>query len=171
MKELFMVVLGLCTVFTSLSAISTPQQSLSDGLTLCLSEEEDVKRLACFDLLAKINQNKSIDLNPSHENITQLDNNLIKEKQQIDDFSKEDLVKTEEEKGLESITSSILNIKELLRGRLIIDLDNGQQWEQKDSKKIKLKVGDGVILKKGALGVVYLSKESGSRNIRVKRLK
>lgn len=170
MKISITVLLGISLVLIAESAFSAEDNELSNGLSDCLSEVLDDERLACFDQLAKNHLklsapqlDKEIALSPVQAK--------LKEKQLIADFSKEDLIKTDEEKGLDSITSTITKIKKLLRGRLIIDLENGQQWEQKDSAQIKLKEGDLILLKKGALGVVYLSNENSYRSIRVKRLK
>jgi len=90
---------------------------------------------------------------------------------QIDNFSKEDLKKTQKEKGPESISAVISKLKQLIRGQWVVHLENGQKWQQQDSAKIKLTVGDKVRLKKGSMGAVYLFKEGSHRNIRVKRLK
>ena len=88
-----------------------------------------------------------------------------------DDFAKEHIKKSEKEQGLESITSVITKLKKLIRGQWLITLENGQQWQQKDTAKLKLKVGDTILLKKAVMGAVYLYKDGSHRNIRVKRLK
>ena len=174
MRVSIIVLLGFCVGLVSSNAVSEVNKNLSDGLSRCLSVSIDQKRLNCFDDLAISNQTSREKLNSV---ITDNDFTASSEqekseiKQKIDDFAKEDLVKTVEEQGLESITSTITKIKKLLRGRLIIDLDNGQQWEQKDSTQINLKEGNIITLKKGALGAVFLSKENSNRSIRVKRLK
>lgn len=93
------------------------------------------------------------------------------EQKQIDNFAKEHLKKSKEEQGPSSIVSTIIKAKQLLRGQWVIELENGQKWQQKDTARIKLKVGNKIRLDKGALGAVYLYKEDSSRNIKVKRLK
>lgn len=92
------------------------------------------------------------------------------EKEQIDNFAREHLKTAKEEQGPSSIHSIIVKAKQLLRGQWVISLENGQKWQQKDTARIKLKVGNKVRLEKGAIGAVYLYKEDSSRNIRVKRL-
>jgi len=81
------------------------------------------------------------------------------------------LIKTAEEKGPESIIATISSVKQLVRGQWVFYFENGQKWQQQDTIKIKLKVGDTVRLKKGSMETVYLFKEGSHRNMRVKRLK
>jgi len=54
--------------------------------------------------------------------------------------------------------------------KLIITLDNGQVWRQLDTTTPRLKAGDTVVIRPKSLGSFMLSKGSGSRSIRVKRL-
>lgn len=154
------------------SAIASTNEVLVDGLSHCMSIENSEQRLNCFDDLA--NQNvKVISTVKANDEVatTQSEQVKLEEAKKIDDFSKEDLKKTEEEKGPDSIIATISNVKQLIRGQWVIYFENGQKWQQQDSAKIKLKIGDNVRLKKGSMGAVYLFKEDSHRNIRVKRLK
>jgi hypothetical protein len=91
---------------------------------------------------------------------------------QADAFAKQHLAKTAEEKAKEinEITASITKLTKLIRGEYKITLDNNQQWQQKDTTRISLKVGQKIVLMKGSLGSVYLKKEGTSKRIRVRRL-
>jgi hypothetical protein len=105
------------------------------------------------------------------EEVKELTQVKLKKAKDIDKFSNESLIKTQAEKGPDSITATISNLKKLLRGQWVIYFENGQKWQQKDIATVKLKVGDSVRLKKGSMGAVYLFKENSNRKIRVKRLK
>lgn len=161
--------LGLLIGLVSSSSFATSNNDLLDGMSNCLKVQMDEARLACFDQLAQLNR---VVLNANKSNNIPIAETVIKEEEKkIDDFSKEDLIKAEEEKGLESISSTISGVKQLIRGQWVIDLENGQKWQQKDYTEIKLKVTDKVNLKKGAFGAVSLLKEGSNRSIKVKRLK
>jgi len=54
--------------------------------------------------------------------------------------------------------------------KIIVELENGQVWQQIDSARLRLKVGDQVRIRSGRLGAYFLEKSSGSRAIRVQRV-
>ena len=179
MRVYLVVLITLCSVLVSPNIFSKAINSdVANGLSYCSKILNGEQRLACYDALAKkYFVNVKLDEPDTHkvvqikEPVVKSKKILVEDKQKIDDFSKEDLVKKDEDKGLESITSTITRIKKLIRGELVIDLENGQQWRQKDSTRINLKVGDEVVLKKGALGAVYFYKVGSNRSIKVRRLK
>lgn len=179
MRVNIIVLIALCSVLVSPSVFSKVINSdATDGLSYCSKILNGEKRLACYDELAKkyfvsvkLDEPDTHQVVQAKAPVTKVKNIIAEEKQKIDEFSKEDIIKKDEEKELESITSTVTSIKKLIRGELVIDLENGQQWRQKDSARISLKVGDEVILKKGALGAVYFYKVGSNRRIKVKRLK
>ncbi|MEL7185037.1 MAG: hypothetical protein AAFN50_01220 [Pseudomonadota bacterium] len=65
---------------------------------------------------------------------------------------------------------AVAAISKSATNKLTITLDNGQVWRQIDSTKLRLKVGDTVIIRAKSFGSFKLSKETGNRSIRVKRL-
>jgi hypothetical protein len=72
--------------------------------------------------------------------------------------------------SLESLEAKVAGIRDITNGRVLIDLDNGQVWRQVDTDvTVRLKAGDAVSIKRGALGSYWLS--SNDRGWRVKRLK
>ncbi len=164
----------LCSL-SSVSFAST-EASISAQLAKCGQISQAEARLACFDGLVKGTVMSTV-LPASKEAAlvaavpTLAEQVQFSKTEQVDDFAKGHLKKTSKEQGLDSITSSITKLKQLIRGQWVITLKNGQQWQQKDTTKIKLKVGDTVRMKKAALGAVHLYKEGSHRNIRVKRLK
>lgn len=167
-------VIALLSVFiglTSSTVFADVNNSLVDGLSNCLNISNDGQRLVCFDQLAQNNVVALNSIKMSDKSVSKIEQVKLEEAKKIDDFSKEDLKKTEEEKGPDSITATISNVKQLIRGQWVVYLESGQKWQQQDTAKIKLKVGDNIRLQKGSMGAVYLFKEGSHRNIRVKRLK
>lgn len=169
MKLTTFILLGLCFGLASPYAFSGVNNKLSDDISYCLKIKNSDVRLACYDELAHKNLAKLSSTALNAQRALHTDQGKLQQK--IDDFSKEDITKTEEDNGLESITATVSKLHKLIRGQWIIDLANGQRWQQKGSAVIKLKKGDVVVLKKRALGAVYLSKKNNARSIRVKRLK
>jgi hypothetical protein len=165
----------------------------ADRLSDCMKITSDKERLTCFEKLAKRDVKPLITEKASKETkavlakiepekaqqAVEIETEEAKivgqvelaEAKKINEFSNENLQKTQAEKGLDSITATISSLKKLMMGQWVVYLENGQKWQQKDSDRISLKVGDRVRLNKGSMGAVYLFKEGSSRNIRVKRLK
>ncbi len=156
-------------------------------LQRCSQVNADSLRLTCFDKLVVelssatgIEKDKVVNSETSSVKITtenvvsaqEVNEVPVVTKQQVDDFAKHQVEKTEEEKlgQITEITASITKLKKLIRGEYQITLDNEQLWQQKGDTKISLKVGQRVVLTKGSLGAVYLKKESTNKRIRVRRL-
>jgi hypothetical protein len=163
--------------------------SINSGLESCAKIQSDNQRLKCFDHLVQQHSKIVTTREESKASVLLVDKiaptvskidktpvvtkvvKAPKVTKDVDNFSKQHLKKTKEERGPDSINAIISKVKKLLRGQWVIYLENGQKWQQTDAGKIKLKVGDKIRLKKGSIGAVYLSKEGVNRNIRVKRLK
>jgi hypothetical protein len=75
------------------------------------------------------------------------------------------------ETKLEIVTFTIEKVGLTLRKQQRFFFTNGQIWENKGSKELRVKEGDQVQIKDGALSAFYLSKVDGSRSVRVKRVK
>jgi|GEM_PF-712906 len=174
---------------------------LIDQLQLCKNTQADNLRLACFDKILNApvaslrsnlldknydkTHNKTFDRNIPND-VTSLKNTSLttptaiktdpveeEKKKAVDNFAKEHLQKTEQEQAqnLTEISATIEKIDKLIRGQYVIYLSNGQKWQQNDSARIRLKVGDTVVLSKAALGAIHLKKKNTNRTINVKRIK
>ncbi|WP_296051323.1 hypothetical protein [uncultured Alteromonas sp.] len=73
------------------------------------------------------------------------------------------------EEDIDEITAVITRLGETARGKMIITLDNGSQWQQKDSQPLRLTVGMEVTIESGFLGAFFLSHDGVNRRIKVKR--
>lgn len=176
MKKTLLIITSIIFTMHSFSGYASDEVSLSAKISECGAIAQDNKRLACFDALLVVDVVKEV----KKTKVTKAEvivapvakvQPKLSEKQQIDNFAKEHIKKSKKEQGPESITSSVTKLKKLLRGQWVITLANGQKWQQIDSNKIKLKVGNTVRLKKGIMRAVYLFKEGSNRSISVKRIK
>lgn len=76
-----------------------------------------------------------------------------------------------ENKGPREITARVTDIRTRPYGEMIIQLDNGQVWEQKHrDQRFRLEVGDEVTITKGLISGYRLS-GAGNNSIQVKRRK
>ena len=89
--------------------------------------------------------------------------------QQQTSFGQENKRRTED--LIVQIRAITTKVEKALRGELIITLDNGQVWRQTDKHRFRLKKGQVVIIKRGALGSFFIGKENANKRIRAKRVK
>ncbi len=189
MNNLNRLTSSIIVVSLFFTQITLAKESL-DQLEDCVKISQDTARLACFDKLTEKISNKSVEVNTtqlitqqvgdsSKKHIENINSKSVAASttqlitQQVDDFSKEHIEKTAEEKANEVLSISLLvdTLKKVGRGQWKITFKNGQQWQQKDTTRFKLKEGDKVTLTKGALGSVFLQRENTNKRMKVKRLK
>jgi hypothetical protein len=171
MKVNISALLSLFLVVISTSSLANQNSVLSDGLSRCMQVVDNQQRLECFDQLSNktIVPLSTLPVEEVKEVAAKVEYAQQEEAKRIDDFAKETLKDPQEE--VEGITGTISNLKKLIRGQWVIDLENGQKWQQTDTATLKLVIGDRINLEKGSFGSVSLSKEGLNRTIRVKRLK
>jgi len=71
---------------------------------------------------------------------------------------------------IEEISSKVIAVELDLRKKLLITLENGQQWRQIDADHLQVNVGDVCIVKRGAIGSFLLGLEGAKKRIRVRRV-
>ncbi len=71
---------------------------------------------------------------------------------------------------IDNIIMTVTDVQESATRRLIVTLENGQVWQQLDDKRLHIKTGETVTIRKASLGSFLMEKNSGSRAIRVKRI-
>lgn len=152
-------------------AVIAKQADLAEKVKACSEVASNQARLSCFDQLTAKQDTKAESPKTSGLKATGLKTELSAA--QVDQFSKEQLEKTAEEKANEvrSISLTISKLEKTQRKQWKITFANGQQWLQKDNTKLKLKQGEQVMLSKGAISSVFLEKENSNKRIKVKRLK
>jgi hypothetical protein len=75
---------------------------------------------------------------------------------------------TSERRELKSITAHVTALREK-SGGVLLDLDNGQKWQQIGHEDLLIKVGERVVISRGAFSSFWILSES-NRSDHVKRL-
>jgi hypothetical protein len=174
--------------------------TLLDDLSICAKNSDNLQRLVCYDKLAEnspSNQQKvqqqiplqvtsSIPLTQQNQNnlvLTQLKPpqkaHIIKPQsafnvtnevnQQQSSFGQEDKQRTKN--LIKEIQAQVVLVKKGTHSKQIITLNNGQVWRQTDSTYLKLRKGQAIIIKRGAMGSFFIGKHSTNKRIRAKRIK
>ena len=136
-----------------LTAAAAPvgAQSPAKGLADCAGVADQQLRLACFDELAA-------EYAPGP--------GAAADRETPEQFGLEH--KTPE--TVEEIRALVTRIDGNALGKMVFMLDNGQAWQQKDSKRLIVHEGDEVKIKRGALNAFYLS-AGDNRRIQVARIR
>jgi FKBP-type peptidyl-prolyl cis-trans isomerase len=134
----------------------------------CAAEKDDARRLACFD--AAVDRARAAPANPapavvaaplSQEEKFGLRGELKQEKAQ----------KVPELQELEQLQAQVTKVSTKPHGELVVTLENGQVWtEIQTSSGARVKTGDRVTIKPGALGSFLLVAPNG-RSTRVTRVR
>lgn len=160
-------------------------KSLNEGMLSCKQIDNSLRRLVCFDELAKkidrttdkqtsapakmlvketkVETNKPVPANVSKSSKPEITSEAktkfgYENKQSTDDM-------------IQQIEAKIIDIKKSAYGNLIITLDNDQIWRQTDSSRLKLSEGELIKVTRGSLGSFFIGKENANRRIRAKRVK
>ena len=68
------------------------------------------------------------------------------------------------------LEARIRGLRVLATGKVEIELDNGQRWQQTDTAMLRLKAGDSVRIRRASLGSYLLQRASGGAGYRVRRI-
>lgn len=183
--------------FFSLFHFQVNAETVSDAIEACTKEKNSLKRLVCFDGVAKNlrSYSKGDDLyQPSQSGTartlsspavsTAADTNdvsarinqkkveeKLKKNNEVDEFGKKSLPKEEAYIEEGNLIAEVKQVEKLRSNKSRITLTNGQIWQQTDSLKYGVpKAGDKVILEKGLLNSFFIKVEGSKKRIRVKRV-
>ena len=137
-------------------------KSLTEKLHTCSHISQSTDRLNCYDRLIATKP-----LNAQTKN--EIKSKVIKTQPLNTDYFGQEhkLVKVTPDK----INVTISKAKKSLRGRLIITLDNGQEWHQTDSSSFRINKSAQTYIKKGALGSFIMGQQGRNKTMKVKRIK
>jgi hypothetical protein len=136
----------------------------------CAAEPDDARRLACFD--AAVRQARARPAVPAAAVAAPAAPVLTKEEKfgLRGDLKQEKAKQAPELAELESLSGKVTKLAAKPHGELIVTLDNGQVWyEIKANSGIRVKVGDQVTVKSGALGSYTLI--ANGRSTKVTRVR
>ena len=143
-----------------LVAASLPVLAVGGELDACRGIVNNSERLACYDALA----GRASSQNESPAAIS------------AESLFGRDAVQTnavlQQQTGIstpQSVDAEIRSTDWRADGKLLLNLQNGQQWEQIDGRPLPLAPGDTIRIRKAAFGSYLLYKQSGGRSIRVRR--
>lgn len=177
--------LKFCAVLLLLTpAAFASQVDLKTQLQSCRHISDEEQRLSCFDQI--VNQLDSAPrelvapapVSPVGQPATPVSKTLqpAAASQQATTPAHQDLTekfglkKTNPEEHIEEITSVVKAVGMDLRKKLLITLENGQQWRQIDQEYLNIKPGDRCVVKRGAIGSFLLGIEGAKKKIRVRRV-
>ncbi|MBT1452213.1 hypothetical protein KJ365_15100 [Glaciecola sp. XM2] len=191
MKSQYMKALFYSAVMFASAAQHVNAQTVADAIGNCSKEENALKRLVCFDEIAKSinrldganqtiselagqtqniqNQTSTAPSAPVAPPVTVASNDA--EQEQVDSFGLDE--PTEDKTFLVDgeLNSTIKEIEERTARRTRFILENGQIWELAESTSVGLpRVGDKIVIRERALGSYFLRKASVNRSFRVKRV-
>jgi len=141
------------------------EEHLSGALVDCRAINDEVERLACYDQLADVYREVEWKEEPS---------SVLA----VAPSAPPAVVATESDFGRskevtnppDSIVGDIDEIDRTAYGKLILRLENGQVWQQLDSRRMTLREGDEVRISRAMSGSFLLQKASGGTSIRVRRI-
>ncbi|MCP4864021.1 MAG: hypothetical protein GY897_08685 [Alteromonas sp.] len=177
-----------------LVSVSTYADNLLQALASCKAIDNDSRRLACFDAiqspaLERLTVSENNQRTGQKPAVTGREKASDKQAANISEqarFRREERKQTPPrgqapadfglppktvEEEIDEITATISQLSETARGKLLITLDNGTQWQQKDSQPMQLDIGMEVTIESGFLGAFFLSHDGVNRRIKVKRIR
>lgn len=157
---------------------------LKTQLQSCQQISDEEQRLSCFDQIVTQLETTSQDkpattlISPPEQRATSVPPTVqaTAAPQQAaapvtqDLTEKFGLKKPNPEEQIQEITSVVSALGMDLRKKLLITLENGQQWRQIDQEYLNIKPGDRCVVKRGAIGSFLLGIEGAKKKIRVRRV-
>jgi hypothetical protein len=153
-------------------------QSLPPGVAACASEKDSLARLVCFDReVAKYTQPSArVAPTPAAPTVATPPAPPVaitppsSASPTADDFGvsgelarKRAAAKGDEAQAVKELRAAVTKITSKPFGELVLELDNGQVWEQNEKKStFVIKVGDTVVIKPAKFGSFMLSTQDGA---------
>ena len=176
-NKTLIIALPLC-----LTVMSGQAETLSSAVQACAQEKDSLKRLVCYDKVAKeTKQYKDGDTAFAPASTTPQVNRkatapvVVKAEQQAttvvdaeQNFGLDERKRPENE--TDKILVSIQNKDKDPYGKWVLTMTNGQIWKQSDSGSYRLPDAQ-LYIERGVLGSFFLGAEGMNRKIRVKRIK
>jgi len=147
----------------------------SDALLTCANESDDAQRLRCFDaVVANLRKTPAAPAataaapSPAAQAPSSPPPAAAPTAEQR--FGARGDISPDKHEEIDELTGTVTELGTKPHGELIVTLDNGQVWAEKQSgSKVKLKVGDAVKIERGAMGSYTLL--ANGRSSKVSRIR
>lgn len=174
--------LSVATLLCAFSTFNVFAESISDAMEKCRNTDNSLKRLMCYDRVAKsLSQFDGVDAQvsmlPAYKGAN---GNAESSRPQPSPQRLNSSTKPENEFGLEhkrdltkeasEIAVTISSLDKSLRDKYVITFSDGSKWQQTDDTYMKLEEGQAVTIERGLLGAFFLSVEDLNKRMKVKRV-
>lgn len=169
---------------SSLAVSAAFAQSLPPSVAACTSEKDSLARLVCFDRevakytqpTARVAPTPAIPATVSPPAVTVAPTPPVSASQATDEFGvtgqlarKRKETKEEEGAVIKELHAVVSKVSTKPYGEFVLALDNGQVWQQIETKStFIIKVGENVVIKPAKFGSFMLTSDSGATT-RVRR--
>jgi hypothetical protein len=171
------LVIGLTLAHGWMSPALAAGQPAQAGFMDCASEQDDARRLACFDAaVARARTQPTVAADaPSAAPAAAAAATVPLSKEERfglrGDLKEEKAKKAPELTELQELHATVTKVAAKPHGELVLSLDNGQVWyEIQANSGIRVKTGDRVTIKSGALGSYSVVAPNG-RSSKVTRVR
>jgi hypothetical protein len=149
--------LGLALAQGSLSPALAAGTTASASFMACAGEQDDARRLACFDAaVAQVRTQPAPPLESAAATAAAAAVVPLSKEERFGlrgDLKQEKAKQAPELAELKELRATVTKVAAKPYGELILTLDNGQVWyEIQSNSGIRVKVGDQVTIRSGALG-------------------
>lgn len=152
---------------------SLAENTMMEALQQCATVSDDSRRLSCFDDVMSLHLPGS-DRDTAGAAVpvrTEAEPGVPAEKVTAagdEIFGKEHWIENDDK--LASIESRVDSVSRSSQGHLVVTLENGQVWKQRNVKRFQVREGDTVMIERGSFNSFFLKVKDESRLERFYRI-
>ena len=178
--------MAMCCLVPLSGLVNAQQSSIAEAIDHCSNENNSLKRLVCYDRLAKsmrqysgLNEAVSAVLPPKaiqRDSAPSLSGPAAtvatpaaRQPTSEEQFGLERKRAAEKAAAIDKLYAKVLKVAKGSRNLVVFTLDNGQIWRQSESSTFTAKAGDTIYVERGAFGSFYMGKDNSNRRAKVKR--
>lgn len=191
-RTTFATAVLLLACFNNSSAAET-----SDKLAACAAIQSDAERVACYDAIVHGPVQDEVAVEEAAVEATAVEETVVQEAvveeaaaatvvieststvetppadetfgEPVDDLNREAGVPAGSEK-VDRLVATVSGVRLYKVDRVIITLDNGQEWRQTSASTKEFSVGDTIEINKGSFGSYRMTELDGSNAMKVRRV-